>query len=190
MGGCLYNLPQKLIAEFIGTFALIFVTLGAICADQYLRAAGQANPGLLGYAFAYGLATAGMVSSLGHVSGAHLNPAITIGAWVTKRLGTLPALFYCIAQLAGAAAAAYLLAGIIPESAWRPVSLGATDLATDFTRMHGMLLEGVADFLRRFCLLWFGRGWRRCFPQVRGLRRGTHRGGGSASCASRSRELP
>ncbi len=153
-GGCLYNLPQKLVAEFIGTFALIFVTLGAICADQYLRAAGQASPGLLGYAFAYGLATAGMLSALGHVSGAHLNPAITIGAWVTKRLGTLPALFYCIAQLAGAAAAAYLLAGIIPESAWRPVSLGAADLATDFTRMHGMLLEGVATFFVVF--VYFG----------------------------------
>jgi glycerol uptake facilitator protein len=146
----LYNLPQKLLAEFIGTFAVVFVAAGAICADQYLRAAGQASPGLLGYAFAYGLVTAGMVSGLGHVSGAHLNPAITIGSWVTKRLGTLPALFYCVAQLAGAAAAAYLLSAILPEPAWRSVSLGATDLVPDFTRMHGMLLEGVATFFLVF----------------------------------------
>jgi MIP family channel proteins len=142
----LYSLPQRFLAEFIGTFALVFVAAGAMCADQYLRAAGTPSPGLLGYAFAYGLAVAVMLSALGHVSGAHLNPAITIGSWVTKRLGTLPALFYCTAQLGGAAAAAYLLIAVLPESAWRPVSLGATDLAPDFTRMHGMLLEGVATF--------------------------------------------
>jgi glycerol uptake facilitator protein len=142
----LYSLPQKLLAEFIGTFAIIFAAAGAICADQYLRAAGTAAPGPLGYALAYGLVTSGMASALGYVSGAHLNPAITIGAWVTKRLGTLSALFYCIAQLAGAAAAAYLLAAILPELAWRPVGLGATDLAPDFTRMHGMVFEGVATF--------------------------------------------
>jgi MIP family channel proteins len=145
-GGILYSLPQKLLAEFIGTFAIVFTAAGVICADQYLRAAGQASPGLLGYAFAYGLVTAGVVSALGHVSGAHLNPAITIGSWVTKRLGTLPALFYCVAQLAGATAAGYLLIAILPEAAWRPVSLGATDLAPDFTRMHGMVLEGLATF--------------------------------------------
>jgi MIP family channel proteins len=145
-GGILYSLPQKLFAEFTGTFAVVFTAAGVICADQYLRAAGQASPGLLGYALAYGLVTAGVVSALGHVSGAHLNPAITIGSWVTKRLGTLPALFYCVAQLAGAAAAGYLLVAILPEAAWRPVSLGATDLASDFTRMHGMLLEGLATF--------------------------------------------
>jgi glycerol uptake facilitator protein len=142
----LYSLPQKLLAEFVGTFAVVFVAAGAVCADQYLRAAGQSGTGLLGYAAAYGLVTVAMVSALGHVSGGHLNPAITIGSWVTKRLGTLSALFYCLAQLAGAAAAAYLLVAILPEPAWRPVSLGATDLAPDFTRMHGMLLEGVATF--------------------------------------------
>ncbi|MGH9560594.1 MAG: aquaporin, partial [Terracidiphilus sp.] len=95
----MFSLPQKLLAEFIGTFTIVFVAAGSICADQYFRAAGQASFGPLGYAFAYGLATAVMVGALGHVSGAHLNPAVTIGFWVTKRSGTLPALFYCIAQL-------------------------------------------------------------------------------------------
>jgi MIP family channel proteins len=142
----LYSLPQKLLAEFIGTFAVVFAAAGAICAEQYLRSTGTVSSGSLGYALAYGLVTAGMVSALGHVSGAHLNPAITIGAWVTKRMGTVPALFYCIAQLGGAASAAYVLAAVLPETAWRPVSLGATDLAPDFTRMHGMLFEGVVTF--------------------------------------------
>jgi MIP family channel proteins len=142
----LYSLPQKLLAEAIGTFAVVFVAAGAVCADHYLRSAGQPSAGPIGYAFAYGLITAGMVSGLGRVSGAHLNPAVTIGSWVTKRLGTLPALLYCVAQLAGAAAAGFLLVAILPEPAWRPVALGSTDLIADFTRMHGMLLEGVATF--------------------------------------------
>ncbi|MGD0957375.1 MAG: aquaporin [Candidatus Acidiferrales bacterium] len=142
----MYNLPQKLLAEFIGTFAVVFVAAGAICADQYLHATGQTGAGLLGLALAYGLAVAVMVSAVGHVSGAHLNPAVTIGCWVTKRLGTLQSIGYAIAQLLGSLAAAYSISAILPESAWRPVSLGTPDLASDFTRMHGMALEAVLTF--------------------------------------------
>jgi MIP family channel proteins len=146
----LYSLPQKLLAEFIGTFTLVFAAAGAICTDQYLHASGQSGPGVLAYALAYGLAAAVMVSAIGHISGGHLNPAISIGFWVTKRLGTFQALFYCVAQLLGAAAAAYLLVAILPEATWRPVSLGVTDLGPDFTRMHGMALEALLTFFLVF----------------------------------------
>lgn len=142
----MYTLPQKLIAEFFGTLALTFFAVGAICADQYLRASGQGGFGLLGLALAYGLAYAIMVSALGHISGAHLNPAVTIAFWVTKRLSTLQSLLYWIAQLLGALAGAYLVVAIIPEAVWRPVGLGTPALTPDFTRMHGMLLEGVMTF--------------------------------------------
>jgi MIP family channel proteins len=84
------------------------------------------------------------------VSGGHFNPAITVGFWVTKRVGTVQALLYCVAQLAGAVVAGYILVALLPEATWRPVSLGATDLATDFTRMNGMLIEGLATFLVAF----------------------------------------
>ena len=96
----MYNTPQKLTAEFLGTFALVFFGAGAICADQYLRSTG--GIGLLAIAFAHGLAFAIMVSALGHVSGGHFNPAITIGFWVTKRLNTLDVILYWAAQLTGA----------------------------------------------------------------------------------------
>jgi MIP family channel proteins len=143
----LYGLVQKLAAEFLGTFGLVFVGAGAICADRYLQSQGQATFGLLGIALAYGLATAVMVTTFAHVSGGHLNPAVTIGLWVTRRSGTWQCLFYGLAQLLGSLAAAYLLAAVVPEQVWRPVGLGAPDLATDFTRWHAMALEAAMSFL-------------------------------------------
>ena len=106
----MYNSAQKLAAEFIGTFALIFFGAGSICADQYLHGAG--GPGLLGIALAHGLAIGIMVSAMGHISGGHFNPAITIGIWVTKRLSTVDAVLYWVAQLAGATALSSRLPGL------------------------------------------------------------------------------
>jgi MIP family channel proteins len=146
----LYSLPQKLLAEFIGTFVVIFFAIGAICADQYLRASGQTPIGTLGAALAYGLAYAIMVSAVSHISGGHLNPAVTAGYWVTRRLGTLQALFYWIAQLLGAIAATYLLFVIVPDAIWTSAGRGVSLLAPDFTRLHAMLLEGVMTFFLVF----------------------------------------
>jgi len=140
----MYNTSQKLIAEFLGTFALIFFGAGAICTDQYLR--GASGLGLLGIALAHGLAYAIMVSALGHISGGHFNPAVTIGFWVTKRIGTIEAFLYWAAQLAGATAAAFLLRAVIPEEIWRVVALGTPELARDFPRWAGMALEAVTTF--------------------------------------------
>jgi len=140
----MYTTAQKLIAEFIGTFAVIFFAAGSICTDQYLHGAG--GLGLLGIALAHGLAFALMVSSLGHISGGHFNPAVTIGIWVTKRLSTIDAILYWVAQLAGAAAAAFLLKAVVPEDTWRAVALGTPDLARDFPRWAGMSLEAVTTF--------------------------------------------
>jgi len=148
----LYSLSQKLFIEFTGTFTLVFAGAGSICADQSLRANGQTNVGLLPIALATGLAMGVMVSAVGHISGGHFNPAITAGFWVTRRLGTMKALFYWIAQLLGALAAAFLLVTVIPESVWRPVALGTPDLVpiTDFTRMHAMIIEASLTFILVF----------------------------------------
>src|SRR6266436_3074967 len=121
----MYSTSQKLIAEFLGTFALIFFGAGSICADQYLHGAG--GLGLLGIALAHGLAIAIMVSALGHISGGHFNPAVTIGFWVTKRVNTVDTILYWAAQLAGATAAAFLLRAVVPEETWRAVALGTPE---------------------------------------------------------------
>lgn len=145
----MHSLPQKLFAEFFGTFAVIFTAIGAIAADQYLRVANQQGLTPLGIACAYGLTYAVMIVALGHISGAHLNPAVTLGFWVTKRLGTVQSLLYWVAQLAGALAAAYLLLAILPEANWRAEVLGAVtpNLEPDMTRLHAMLLEGALTFM-------------------------------------------
>jgi MIP family channel proteins len=139
-----YNKGQKLVAEFIGTFALIFFGAGSICTDQYLHSTG--GIGLLAIALAHGLAIGLMVSALGHMSGGHFNPAVTIGFWVTKRVNTVDTVLYWAAQLAGATAAALLLKAVVPEETWRAVALGTPELARDFPRWAAMALEAVTTF--------------------------------------------
>src|SRR5208283_5015640 len=110
----MYNLSQKLTAEFLGTFALIFFGAGAVCVDFQLRSNSTGGIGLLAIAVAPALAAAILISALGHISGGHFNPAVTIGFWVTRRVNTLDALSYWGAQLLGASAAAFLLKLVIP----------------------------------------------------------------------------
>jgi MIP family channel proteins len=166
-----YSLTQKLLAEFFGTFAVVSFAAGVFCADQFLRATGQGSVTLLGLALAYGLAVAVMVTAIGHISGGHLNPAVTIGFWVTRRLGTIQALLYAVAQLLGAIAAAYLLAVIIPDSNWRPEAMGAINptLASDFTRLHAMLLEGVMTFFLVFIFFATAVDVKATFNKIAGL---------------------
>jgi aquaporin Z len=144
----MYNTPQKLVAEFIGTFTLIFAGVGAICSNQM---AGGGS-GLVGVALAHGLAIAVMVAALGHVSGGHFNPAVTSAFWVTKKMGWLESAGFWIAQLAGGAAAAYLLTLFFAPEVWRRVSLGTPALSSDVTPTIGMLIEAVLTFLLVFVI--------------------------------------
>ena len=140
----MYTTFQKFAAEFLGTFALVFFGAGSICADRYLQSTG--GIGLLGIALAHGLAIAIMVSALGHISGGHFNPAVSIGFWVTKRIGTMEAFLYWAAQILGGVAAAFLLKAIIPEETWRAVALGTPGVVRDFSRLSAMVLEAVTSF--------------------------------------------
>lgn len=130
---------RKLVAEFVGTFALIFMGAGSII----VFGGGQAD--IVAIALAHGLAIALMVSALGHVSGAVFNPALTIGLWATRRLDSLTTIAYIAAQLAGAAAAAFALK-MFPEALGDAASWGTPLLSseTDFTQ--GVLIEAILTF--------------------------------------------
>ncbi len=146
----MYRVWQRLCAEFIGTFLFVFFAAGVVCADQGLRSAGQPGIGLVGIALARGLAFAILVCALSQVSGGHFNPAITIGAWVTRKIGSLQALFYGIAQILGAMAGAWTLARLIPEQVWRAAALATPDLAAEVSRTQGILFELVLTFFLVF----------------------------------------
>jgi len=148
----MFNTPQKLAAEFLGTFALVFFAVGADCANQLLHGSGS---GLLGEALAAGFAVAILYTALAHISGGHFNPAVTIGFWVTKRINTLEVLGYWIAQLLGAIAAIWVLHWIIPDDPWRTSLGGTPQMVSDFTRLPAMGLEAIITF---FLVLVFFAG--------------------------------
>jgi MIP family channel proteins len=166
----MYSRPQKLVAEFVGTFALVFFGVGAICADQFLRTStnGQTGFGLLGIALAQGLTFGILVTALGHISGGHFNPAVTIGFWVTRKFSTFDTLAYWIVQVAGAVAAAYLLRRL-PFDAWGPVQVGAPDLANGITRLTAIIFEGVATFFLVFVFFATAVDTRGAFDKVAGF---------------------
>jgi len=139
-----YTTTQKLVAEFLGTFALVFFGAGAICTERFLQSSGT---GLLATALASGIAIAVLSLAFSHISGAHFNPAVTIGFWISKRMNTMEVLGYWLAQILGGIIAAFLLKAIIPrEDAWQPVLGGTPDLMRDFTRLPAMGLEALVTF--------------------------------------------
>lgn len=97
---------KKLAAEFFGTFWLV---LGG-CGSAVLAAAfPQVGIGLVGVSIAFGLTVLTIAYALGHISGAHLNPAVSVGLWVGGRFDRKDLLSYIIAQVAGGIAAAGVL---------------------------------------------------------------------------------
>src|SRR5207302_11080263 len=108
------TLPKQLVAEFIGTFTLIFVGVGAI----------YQNAGLLAVALAHGLAIAVMVSATGGISGGHLNPAVTFGLLVGSKIDLKRAVAYWVAQLARAILAAWLVAVLLHSARVSGSALG------------------------------------------------------------------
>jgi len=100
------NIFTKFTAEFLGT--LILVLMG--CGSAVIAGAnGMTGVGLLGISFAFGLAVVSMAYAVGHISGCHLNPAITIGMVVAGRMKGSEAAIYIIAQILGAIAGAGIL---------------------------------------------------------------------------------
>jgi MIP family channel proteins len=113
------HLIRRAAAEAIAVFALVFAGCGAIVTE----AQHPGTLGTVGIALVFGLVVMAMVYATGHLSGAHLNPAVTVAFVLTRHFPRDEALAYLAAQLAGALAAAGLLAAIWPS---RPAALGAT----------------------------------------------------------------
>jgi len=121
---------QRGLAEFLGTFWLVF---GGCGSAVFAAAFPEVGIGLLGVSLAFGLTVLTMAYSIGHISGCHLNPAVTIGLWAGKRFPAKDIPLYVAAQVIGGALAAGLLFLIASGTA-------SYDLAT-----NGLAANGYAD---------------------------------------------
>jgi aquaporin TIP len=146
-------------AEFVGTFTLIFIGAGSILTLTTVFEPAITGPQaqgvyggltLIAVAFAHGLAIAVMVSAVGHISGGHFNPAITLAFLLTRRIAGVLALVYWSMQFLGATAAALLLRWFFSEHVRQLTNLGAPGLGGGVDHWQAAVIELILTFF----LVW------------------------------------
>jgi aquaporin Z len=146
------DMARRVSAEFFGTFWLTFGGCGAAVLAAAFPALGI---GFLGVAFAFGLTVLTMAYAVGHISGGHFNPAVTMGLWSAGRCATKHVLPYIVAQVIGAIAAAAVLWWIASgKPGWVPngfASNGYGDLSPGKYSLGACL---VTEFLMTFFFLF------------------------------------
>lgn len=138
---------RHMIAEFIGTFALVFVGSGAII----LTKAPDSNIGLLEVAIAHGIILSVMVTATMRISG-HLNPAVTFGFLAARRMGLLLGGLYVVAQLLGAILAGYALRGLMPGDWFAAAQGGRQFVALGTSSLQAIGLEAIGTFFLVFVI--------------------------------------
>jgi aquaporin Z len=143
---------KKAVAEFIGTFTLVLLGCGsAVIAGP---AVGATTVGVLGIAFAFGLAIVAMAYGIGPVSGCHVNPAVSLGAFIAGRMKAGDLIAYVVAQCLGAIAAAALLWLIMSgkASGWNG-GLGANGWGPGYLGEYNLLSAAVFEVIATFLFL-------------------------------------
>lgn len=143
------TLTKRAIAEFIGTLLFVFAGAGSAIASLY---ASQAPSSLIIAAFANGLALALVVTSTMNISGGHINPAVTIGMLVTRKIKALDALVYIISQVVGAIIAGGLLVALTPQNVGISANYGAPALSPSINVAQGIILELIMTFFLVFVI--------------------------------------
>jgi aquaporin TIP len=110
-----------------------------------------------------------MVSAVGHISGGHFNPAITLGFLVTRRIAPVLAVVYWIAQFLGAVVAAALLKWLLPKLLTNPVRLGAPVLGPGISGSEGMVIELILTFFLVWVVFATAADPRGTFRSIAGL---------------------
>ena len=141
---------KKYAAEFIGTFALVFAGTGAIVINEVSHGAITH----VGIALTFGLIVLVMIYTLGDISGAHINPAVTIGFWLSRQLAGREVLPYIVSQSAGALAASGIVRLLFPDNRL----LGATQPAG--AALQSFVLEFLLTALLMFVILGVSTGAR------------------------------
>lgn len=139
---------KRYIAEILGTFALVFCGTGAIIINQ--QTSGAITH--VGIAITFGLIVMAMIYALGHISGAHLNPAVTIAFTLAKKFKAKQVTPYIISQLAGAFLASFVLNYLFPTNEF----LGAT--IPSGTPMQSFILECILTFFLMLVIIHVATG--------------------------------
>ena len=139
---------KKLIAEFFGTFALVFAGTGAIVINEVSGGAVSH----VGVALTFGLIVLAMIYTLGDISGAHLNPAVTLGFFAARRMPAVQVLPYVVSQGSGAIVASLLLRFLFPTNA----TLGSTTPAGP--ALQTFVLEIILTAILMFVILGVSTG--------------------------------
>jgi MIP family channel proteins len=147
------------VAEFVGAFALVFVGVGSIAVGGRLT----------DVALAHGLVIAVMASAVGHISGGHFNPAVTLGFVVARRMALRLAAAYWFAQFAGATVAALLLKWLLPLGLDDRSKLGAPLLGTGVGGGEGLVIEAILTFFLVWVIFATAADPRGTFKSIAGL---------------------
>lgn len=161
---------KKLVAEFIGTFWLV---LGG-CGSAVLAAAfPDVGIGLLGVSLAFGLTVVTMAYAIGHISGCHLNPAVTVGLWSGGRFPAADVIPYIVFQVLGAIAGAFVLYLIASGQAGFSLAGGLASNGYgdhspgNYSMVSGFITEFVMTFMFLFVIL--GATHKLASPAMAGL---------------------
>jgi aquaporin TIP len=138
----MHGMTRRLVAEFFGTFMLVFFGAGAVMTTNFPKA----DFGLLGIAFAYGIATAIGVTATMAMSGGHLNPAVTAGMLAIRRIDAKSAALYILTQLFAAVVAALVLKAILPSGVTKVLALGTPGIAATITLGKAIAIEAILTF--------------------------------------------
>ena len=139
---------KKLLAEFLGTFCLVFAGTGAIVIDETTNGAVTH----VGISLTFGLIVMAMIYALGEISGAHLNPAVTLGFTFARRFRVKDLPGYMIAQMLGAMAASVVLHILFPSNE----SLGMTQPTG--SAWQSLVLETILTFMLMLVILSVATG--------------------------------
>jgi MIP family channel proteins len=149
----LRSCQQEAIAELVGTFILVFAGTGAVMVNQVSEGAITH----LGISFVFGAVVAALIYALGHISGAHFNPAVTLAFWSSGFFPRRHVFPYILAQCLGAIAASFLLLLSLGNIA----HMGAT-LPLQNNWLQALVLETILTFILMFVI--FGSGLDRRAP--------------------------
>ncbi len=140
------KLCNKLAAECFGTFVLVLGGCGT---------ALFGNVGFLGVALAFGLTVVAMAYGIGHISGAHLNPAVSFGIWINGRMSIKDMLLYWAAQIVGAIIAAAILFCIVKQSGMEVGTFAANGYGDFFAGAENYLQTSTLGAFLTECILTF-----------------------------------